>query len=75
MAEMAQLRVPIQAKPVDRYEVPKPFLIDFGPFKIIPEVDPQPDFHSYFSREVDQATAICSILSTYTSCLRSPRVG
>lgn len=71
----AQLRLPIQAKPVNRYDFPVPFLESVGPFSIIPEVDPQPDVHSYFASDVDQRSAICSMLSSYAvaSCLRMAR--
>jgi hypothetical protein len=73
MTGMQQLRLPIQAAPVNRSDIPQPFLVDFGPFKIIPEVDPQPDPHSYFSSEVDSRIAICPVLSAYAvaGCLRA----
>jgi len=61
-----QLRLPIQGVPVDRSEIPHPYMVDYGPFRAIPEAAPQPDIHAYFSSQVDPRLGICPVLSAYT---------
>jgi hypothetical protein len=58
-----QPRLPVQAVPVNRLDIPHPYLVDYGPFRAIPEADPQPDSHSYFSSEFDLRLGICTVLS------------
>jgi len=68
-----QLRLPVQARSVDRSQFPEPEFISVGPFEIIPEADPFPDFHAHFLPDADHPAAICSILSAYAvgPCLRA----
>ena len=61
----SRARLPIQGAPVNRSEVPRPFMVDYGPFRAIPEADPQPDIHAYFSSQVDSRLGICPVLSGY----------
>jgi hypothetical protein len=65
MEQKSQPRLPIQAVPVDRSIPPQPYMVDFGPFRAIPEADPRPDSQPYFSSRVDPRIAICSVLSRY----------
>jgi hypothetical protein len=80
-----QLRLPIQAVPVNRSEVgaPNPFappaplpawIITVGNLKFIPAVFPPiRNSHAYFSGQVDQRLGICPVLSAYAvaRCFRA----
>ena len=59
-----QLRLPIQGA-VNRFDILRPYTVDYGPFRAVPEADPQPDSHAYFSSQVDQRLGICPVLSHY----------
>ncbi len=60
-----KLRLPTQGVPVSRSEILHPYMVDYGPFRAIPEADPQPDNHAYFSSQADPRVGICSVLSAY----------
>jgi len=51
----------------------QPYLVDYGPFRAIPEADPQPDTYAYFSKGVDPRLGICPVLSAYAvaRCFRA----
>jgi hypothetical protein len=68
-----QLPLPIQGVPVNRSEIPHPYMVDYGPFSAIPEASPRPDNHAYFSRQVDPRLSICQVLSGYAvaRCFRA----
>jgi hypothetical protein len=65
----SQLRLPIQALPVNRLEILPVFVVTVpvpgGSVRFIPEVSPIRDSHAYFSSEVDQRFGICPVLSAY----------
>jgi len=61
----SQLRLPVQAGSINRSKALPPFLVDYGPFRAVPEADPVPDIHAYFSSQADPRTGICSVLSDY----------
>jgi hypothetical protein len=65
MAQLLQLRVPVQAVPVDRSTTLQPYLVDYGAFRAKPEADPQPDIHAHFSSRINRWADICPVLSDY----------
>jgi hypothetical protein len=69
-----QLRLPIQGA-VNRSDILRPYTVD-GPFRAVPDADPQPDSHAYFSSQVDEGLGICPVLSPYAvaQCLLTRRL-
>ena len=69
-AKVSQLLLPIQATPVNRWALLEPTMIDYGPTPqihiwVVPEGDPQPGNHAYFSSQTNQRLGICPTLSSY----------